>query len=42
MRKLQGLKWKELTSEEQEKLYFIGFVDKDNVDDESVLYDPRG
>lgn len=33
MRKLHGLKWGDLTESEKEKIYFVAFVDKDNVDE---------
>lgn len=35
MRKLEGLKWGELTEEEKRNLYIIANVDKDNVDEKT-------
>ena len=35
MRKLEGLKWCELTENEKQNLYRIAYVDKDNVDRET-------
>ena len=35
MRKLQGLKWGELTEQEKQNLYVVGYVDRDNVDNKT-------
>ena len=35
MRKLQGLKWGELTEQEKQNLYVVGYVDRDTVDNKT-------